>query len=197
MDMSCPKARNNRLQAPLHRTPGHKPASSVQAIDIQSILHRMLLALGLDFADCDNREERRTIALTISKTTDAWRAATAERREILGKPRAGQLSPAERAAMRQRKSNRDGARRSRPSVTRKESLFQPGPSGRSGEAEGAACGRESHGVTPLSVLPASGVPVVAKPGAAVGLGQAKERVEAGDQGLSAAASPVVPVVASK
>gem|GEM_PF-5285031 len=84
----------------------HRPTALVQAVDVQPILHRALLQLGIDFGNAQNTAERQRIAASLAKTTEAWRTATTERREILGKPRVGSLSPAERAELRRRKQKR-------------------------------------------------------------------------------------------
>ena len=101
----------------------HRATSHVQSVDIQSILHRIVLQLGLDFGNAQTTAERQRIAASLAKTTEAWRTATSERREILGKPRAGQLSPAERAELRRRKSN-GAPRQSGPSVARRKEQLE-------------------------------------------------------------------------
>lgn len=94
---------------PAKRRP-HRQRTLSQAREIQAILHRATRTLGNDFECTSSVAERKDLLPFLAKATDAWSTATAVRQDAQGRPRAGSLSPAERAAMRQRKSQRSQSR---------------------------------------------------------------------------------------
>lgn len=119
--MDIAKAPNGKPKAPIGTRRAHRPSSLSQSVDVQCVNHQALLALAKDFGSCTTTAERMIVADSLAKMTAAWRVATAERREIHNRPRAGQLSPAERAEMRRAKSSR--SRKSAPKLSAKESVI--------------------------------------------------------------------------
>lgn len=109
-----------RIEDPTDQaTRQHLPKDRVQALAIQSALCDIFIDFHLAFRATRELPLKHGIAETMQGLARSWREVVATRREILGKPRVGSLSPAERAAMRQRKANRDSARRSGPTVAKK------------------------------------------------------------------------------
>lgn len=137
--MTIAKAANGRPK-PLDGQPRERRRTTLtQAVDLQHIMHRAARQLAIDFGDTTTVAERTALLPCLAQSIAAWSRATDARRESSDKPRVGQLSPAERAAIRQRKA--DGQRRGPQVVTRrKESLSATGPSVRSGGGGGAAGG---------------------------------------------------------
>lgn len=106
----------------------HKAKDQSQAIALQSAICDTCLRFKQAFDQSQDLPLQHGIAETMTKLASTWRAISEHRREILGKPRAGSLSPAERAAMRQRKSQRSQSRAptlAKPVVASKESLSAP------------------------------------------------------------------------
>lgn len=128
-------------QAPIEaKSPKTRPKTSAtlrQAIDVQRANHRAVLAISNDFSQCTSTAERMVVAESLARLTASWKVATAERREIHNRPRAGSLSPAERAAMRQKKSQR--------STFKGPTLAKPAPSDPGGHERNATARPTSNG----------------------------------------------------
>lgn len=106
----------------------HVPKNTVQAATLQTGIVNLFVTFERDFHQTRELPLRHGIADTMTKLATTWRAIDEHRRDIQGKPRAGSLSPAERAAKRARKSA--GKQRSGPTLAAqvptvaKESLSQ-------------------------------------------------------------------------
>lgn len=106
----------------------HLSRDRAQASAIQCALAATFIDFRKQFGQTQELPLRHGIAETMQGLARTWRDIVAVRRDILGKPRAGSLTPAERAAMRQRKSQRSSQRAptlAKPVVAAKESLSAP------------------------------------------------------------------------
>lgn len=95
-----------------------------QASDLQYATAELFMSIRSLPPGSREVEQYAPLVALLCKLADSWRSLVAEKRELRGIPRAGQLSPAERAAMRQRKQSSKA--RSGPTLP-KPTVLPPAP----------------------------------------------------------------------